>query len=284
MVIIMRNKKNTVMAIIAILLCSCMLVTSSIYTKAADNNIDNKKNSLLEKGCSEEIVNQLPSDVIDMISSNITEFGPSVAKIDVKKFNVTDADGSSAANASANGIINKTDINMSGYTTNYVDGNNKIIACDMICNFDWLKTPNKLGEDGITVNWDTQYFALDPYILVEFPFTSHIKNTQTDTVEYFSSDIDIDYSVAGGVGWSFPLNKANLALENQMEPGGMFNLVWYPTTDFYPSDYVITMFNITYYHNNTDIPMTFTTSGNNVIAEGTSLDTHSYNIRYMSFD
>ena len=86
MVISMKKNNNIIMSVLATLLCSCLLIASSISTEANENNQESKKNILREKGCSDEVINRLPAEVIDRIISNINRFDSDDMTIDVRRF------------------------------------------------------------------------------------------------------------------------------------------------------------------------------------------------------
>lgn len=180
--------------------------------------------------------------------------------------------------------IDKTALNLQGYLTNYMDDTGKILGCDIMGNYNWLKTPSKKGIDAMTINWDSTYFEIDPYCLESLSTHNFVTNTDTGLQEYFGYENQIDLAISDGVGWDFSLIKSDLEASKQENLGGFYNVAWIPAYEMYADDYVITTFEIDYIHNDFDSPIEFVNQDGIVATTGNNLSILELNLRYMSFN
>ena len=184
--------------------------------------------------------------------------------------------------ASTRGVINRADLWVTSVISNYADVNGTIIGCDLLINFDWLKTPSTKGPDAITVNWDSQYFSLSE----EYGFSGHsyVTDQSTGDKKFYNFDLSPSITTAGGVGWKYDLICPDIESSLQENPGNWVMLFFEPNRTFNSQDYVTINFIIQYTQNSTpDVDsLVFTEQNGRIGVTGSSTNTLTTVTRYVS--
>lgn len=277
-----KSKKYINFSLIAILGFSLIF---SIQVNAVDNYdylVESEKSEgieayLIDKGCDSGTVEKLPDRVNSSTYQRIkNDFnGEVTVSVDINTISIPVEESTQYADI-------KTQLNVTSYLENFADySTGQIVWCDVYITYDWMETPEVMERDAITIKWDPQYFSF----VTEYGFNanSYVQNAESEELEYIVFDSMPDISNNGSIGWYVELQKPDLDIEKQINPGGFMMVGFEPSYEFYPADNIVTTFEVLYIHNNDkNTEITLVTDNDAISASGSNISTLKKTLRYRS--